>query len=189
MITRRNISLHQHCKKSRSRAGEKVLLVYAQANTYQKGGNPPTGAIPFGEGLWVGTRLATLKNISFSVDRYFLDLQLEGYPAPNAEALNAILLPLVEADKVPFSKWVATSALNEQYQALCEGTHPENWAAIVNKLGTQPAQFAGDSFWRIRRIAAGDPAVAIPQRLRSVGLTAQARRPPFFLSMSSLGSR
>jgi hypothetical protein len=139
----------------------KVLLIYAQAHAFQKGEKPPIGSIAFGQGLWVGTRLATLRGASFAVDQYYFDLQLGSYPAPNEQALSTILRALADANEVPFSKWVAISALDENYRVLCEGADPENWAAIVNKLGIPPSQFGGDSFWRIARISTGEPAEVI----------------------------
>lgn len=143
------------------RSDNRVLLVYAQASNYQKRGEAQVGPIPFDNGVWIGTRLATLRSASFSVDQYFLDLQLEGYPAPNAHALSAILRPLAERNEVPFSRWIATSEMDEHYRALRDGADAENWAAVINKLGVPPSQFAGDSFWRVAKISSGEPAATI----------------------------
>lgn len=143
------------------RGGNQVLLVYAQSKSYQKNGDPPAGTIPFADGLWVGTRLATLRSAAFSVDQYYIDLQLEGYPAPNEHALTEILRPLIESNEAPFSKWIAISERDEHFRSLRAGADAENWTAIINKLGVAPSQFAGDSFWRVAKLVSGEDAIPI----------------------------
>jgi hypothetical protein len=143
------------------RGGKEVLLVYAQSKAYQKNGEAPVGTIPFADGLWVGTRLATLRSASFSVDQYYIDLQLEGYPAPNEHALSEILRPLIHKSEAPFSKWIAISETDEHLRSLRAGADAENWTSIINKLGVAPSQFAGDSFWRISKVSSGEHATEI----------------------------
>jgi hypothetical protein len=132
---------------------KKVLVAYAQTKSFRKGQADPVGPIPYEHGLWVATRLANLRHLQFSVNRYYFYLEMLGYPAADDLAFGAIIKALGE--DIPFLKWVGVSSLDAQLDALSKGTVSENWASVINRIGNFPSQFAGDSFWRIAKVASG----------------------------------
>jgi hypothetical protein len=60
-----------------------------------------------------------------------------------------ILDPLVASGETPPSKWVTLTNKLYEIQLLTEGDSGSNWTAIIDRLGTKPMQFEGDSFWRM----------------------------------------
>lgn len=139
----------------RDTSTKRVLVAYAQRRSFKKGDPDPRGPIAYEQGLWVGTRIANLAHLQFSVNRYYFDLEVLEYPASNDAALDAIVRTLVGVQDTPFVKWVATCNLDAQFDALTEGMPSNNWASVVNRVGNPPSQFAGDSFWRIAKVATG----------------------------------
>jgi hypothetical protein len=93
-------------------------------------------------------------------------LELLDYPAFDEAAMNAIIGDLTAVGDVPFTKWVAISNLNVEFNSLNSGTAQDNWASIVNRIGSPPSQFAGDSFWRVARIARGAQKTEIKPLMR-----------------------
>jgi hypothetical protein len=132
---------------------KKVLVAYAQSKNFKKGGADPRGPIPYQQGLWVATRLANLRHLQFSVNRYYFYQEVLGFPATDETAFGAIIQALGE--DIPFVKWVAVSNLDNRFDTLGRGTASENWASVINQIGNFPSQFAGDSFWRITKVASG----------------------------------
>jgi hypothetical protein len=163
----RHISAPALEEAKRGDAGEKkVLVAYAQANNFRKGDADPVGVIPYAQGLWIGTRIAKMRHLLFSVNRYYFYLEMLGYPAPDDAAFGAIMQALTTAQDAPFINWVTMSNLDAQFGVLTRGTHSDNWAAVVNKIGNFPSQFAGDSFWRVAQIARGQQRSAIAPIIR-----------------------
>jgi hypothetical protein len=143
-----------------------VLVAYAQGKTFKKGDADPAGSLSLEQGLWVGTRLATLRHLHYSADRYQFYLELLDYPAFDEAAMNVIIGDLTAVGDVPFTKWVAISNLNVEFNSLNSGTAQDNWTSIVNRIGSPPSQFAGDSFWRVARIARGAQKADIQPLMR-----------------------
>jgi hypothetical protein len=135
----------------------KVLVAYAQDKNFKKGGADPVGPITYPQGLWIGTRIANLSHLRFSVNRYYFDLELLDYPAGNPGAFDRIMQALAAAQETPFAKWVTASDLDSEFDLLSGGTTSANWASTIDRLGTFPTQFAGDSFWRVAKIARSWP--------------------------------
>ena len=151
----RNLSSTAIAESGRTDLARNVLLAYAQRKTFKKGDADPVGSLPLEQGFWVGTRLATLRHLHHSANRYQFYLELLGYPAFDEAAINAIVRDLAVAGDVPFTKWVAISNLNIEFNSLNSGTAHDNWASTVNRLASPPSQFVGDSFWRVSRITRG----------------------------------
>lgn len=143
-----------------------VLVAYAQSKRFKKGDADPDGALAYEEGLWIGTRIANLSHLQFSVNRYYFSLEMLEYPAPDDAAFGAIMQALAATQDTPFVKWVAMSNLDAQFDALNNGAASENWASIVSRIGNFPSQFSGDSFWRIAKIASGPQKTDIQPLLR-----------------------
>jgi hypothetical protein len=137
------------------RAINKVLVAYAQDKKFKKGDADPEGPIPYEQALWIGTRIARLGHLRHFGNRYFFDLQLGDYPTYEAAALEPIMRKLAAAGEVPFSKWVALSDLDIDPDSLARDKTSANWTSVIDALGTLPSQFAGDSFWRVAKIASG----------------------------------
>jgi len=147
-------------------ASAKVLVAYAQDKNFRKEGADPVGPIAYEQGLWIGTRIAYLSHLQFSVNRYNFDLEMLEYPAADDVALGAIMQALVAIKDTPFVKWVAVSNLDARFDELTKGTASANWAAVINRIGNFPSQFAGDSFWRIAKVASGPKRSRIQPVLR-----------------------
>ncbi len=143
-----------------------VLVAYAQTKSFKKGDADPVGPIAYEQGLWVGTRLANLGHLEFSVNRYYFYLKMLEYPAADDNAFGAIMQALAAAQGTPFVKWVAMCDLDAQFDALSKGAASDNWASIVNRIGNSPSQFSGDTFWRIAKIASGTRKSHIQPLLR-----------------------
>lgn len=127
----------------------KALLVYAQAGSYSRGGRVPDDRIPEGM-LFCATRLGKILLIPTpDGDRAYLDIQVDGYPPPRSDALDAVIGDLLARGATPYRKWVALSSETEAYRSLEGSTKESNWVAIVDTLATPPAQFIGDTFWRL----------------------------------------
>jgi len=141
--------------KKANAASPRVLVAYAQSKSFSKGGADPRGAIAYDQGLWIGTRIANLSHLRFSVNRYYFDLELREYPAANDATFGAIIQALTAAQETPFVKWVAMSDLDGHFDSLTTSAASDSWASIVNRIGNFPSQFAGDSFWRIANVARG----------------------------------
>jgi hypothetical protein len=154
---------------------DKVLVAYAQTKNFKKGEPDPVGLIPYEHGLWIATRLANLKHLQFSVNRYYFYLEMLEYPGTNDTAFRAIIQALAATQDIPFIKWVAMSNLDGQFDALSRGTASENWAGVINRIGTFPSQFAGDSFWRIAKVASGLQKTDIQPELRDHSKIAAGR--------------
>jgi hypothetical protein len=146
----------------------KVLVAYAQTKNFKKGHAAPVGPIANEGGFWVATRIADLKYLGFSGNRYVFDLELLGYPTPNDDAFRAIIESLLAKQETPFIKWVAVSDLDAQFDALVDDKTAGNWASVINKLGNFPSQFSGDCFWRVANIAAGVRRVAVQPELHEI---------------------
>jgi hypothetical protein len=136
-------------------AETKVLVAYAQDKNFKKGDAGPKGPIAYPEGLWIGTRIANLRHLRLSGNRWYFDLELGGYPANDAGAFDSIMRGLAAAQEIPFAKWVALSTQDASFQSLLNGAASDNWTSVINQLGSFPSQFAGDSFWRVAKIASG----------------------------------
>ncbi len=145
---------------------DKVLLAYVQTRSFSKGDSDPVGPIPYEKGLWVGTRIALLRHLRLSVNRYYFYLEVLGYPDVNNAVFGEIMHGLAAAGDAPFSKWVATSELDAQFDALTQGAASDTWAAVINQIGVFPSQFAGDSFWRISKIVKGPQKSGVQPLLR-----------------------
>jgi hypothetical protein len=142
-------------------AGNPVLLAYAQTKTFKKGDADPKGAIPVAGGFWTPTRLAVLKHVQVADGRCYFDLEMAGYPAPDEASFAAIAQDLAARNEVPFEKWIAICDRDPDYAALRVGELAANWAAVVDRLGNFPSQFAGDTFWRLAQVATGSERAAI----------------------------
>ena len=162
----RNLSSTAIAEIKRGDFARNVLLAYAQGKTFKKGDADPVGSLSLEQGLWIGTRLATLRHFHHSANSYQFYLELLDYPAFDEAAMNAIIRELTAAGDVPFTKWVAISNLNVEFISLNSGTAQDNWASIVNRIGSPPSQFAGDSFWRVARIARGAQKADIQPHMR-----------------------
>jgi hypothetical protein len=147
-------------------SAKKVLVAYAQSKNFKKGGADHRGPIPYEQGLWVATRLANLRHLQFSVNRYYFYLEVLGYPATDDAAFGAIIKALATTGDTPFARWVAVSNFDAQFDALSRGTASENWASVINRIGNSPSQFAGDSFWRIAKVGSGPQKSDIQPVLR-----------------------
>jgi hypothetical protein len=145
----------ERAKEDSAMRPSEVLLAYAQERNFKKGGPDHGGPLSQADALWVGTRLARLKYLSYHVDRYYFDLEVTGYPSPDREAFLRILAPLISNGAVPFNKWVAISDAHSDLTVLSGGELPHSWSVLVDTIGAAPSQFAGDSFWRIARILSG----------------------------------
>ena len=150
-----NLSSTAIAETGRTDLARNVLVAYAQPKTFKKGDAEPVGSLSLEQGFWVGTRLATLRHLHHAANRYQFYLELLGYPAFDEAAINTIMRDLTAAGDVPFTKWVAISNLNVEFNSLSSSSAHDNWASIVDRLGSPPSQFAGDSFWRISRITRG----------------------------------
>jgi hypothetical protein len=162
----RNLSSTAIAESMRRDFARNVLMAYAQGKTFKKGDADPVGSLSREQGLWVGTRLATLRHLHHSANRYQFFLELLDYPAFDEAAMNAIIGDLTAAGDVPFTKWVAISNLNVEFNSLNSGIAQDNWASIVNQIGGPPSQFAGDSFWRVARLARGTQKTEIKPLIR-----------------------
>ena len=151
----RSLSSTAIVESKRRDIARNVLVAYAQGKTFKKGDPEPVGSLSFEQALWVGTRLATLRHLHHSANGYQFYLELLDYPAFDEMAMNAIIADLTATGDVPFTKLVAISNLNVEFMSLNSGHAQDNWASIVDRIGTPPSQFAGDSFWRVARIASG----------------------------------
>jgi len=136
-------------------APSKILLVYAQWTKYQKGGGTPKPPPPSSEMLWVPTRIAEMQLIVQEGANFFFDFKVLDYPKVDEDTLLKILKPLIQAQEVPFHKWVCLSDDLQGLASLKRGKEDENWQSIVDRLGTPPMQFCGDSFWRLRGLFHG----------------------------------
>lgn len=149
-------------------SAKKVLVAYAQFKNFNKRDADPVGHIPYEQGLWIATRIATLRHLQFSVNRYYFYLEMLEYPTGDDTAFEAIIQTLAAAKEIPFVKWVGISNLDAQFAALTKGTASDNWASVLNRIGTFPSQFAGDSFWRIAKVASGPQKLGIRSILRDL---------------------
>jgi|GEM_PF-3484908 len=147
-------------------SAKKVLVAYAQGKNFKKGDADPGGPIVYDQGLWIGTRIANLSHLQFSVNRYYFYLEMLEYPASDDAAFGAIMQALAATQDTPFVKWVAMSNLDARFDALTKGTASDNWASVINRIGSFPSQFAGDSFWRIAKVASGPLRATIQPVLR-----------------------
>ncbi len=145
----------------------KVLVAYAQHKKFEKGGADPEGPIPYEQGLWIGTRIARLRHLRHLDNRYYFDLQLADYPTYDVAALEPIMGKLAAAGEAPFRKWVAVSDLNIDPDSLARRTTSKNWTSVIDAIGTFPSQFAGDSFWRVAKIASGWRKTAVEPLLQN----------------------
>jgi len=145
----------------------KVLLIYAQHRVFLKHDADPVGPLPYGDSLWIATRIADLSHIRIIGNRFYFDLELSGYPSEANDALDLILRPLADAGEVPFSKWIATSTKDRDLELVLEDEPSANWAATINRIGTPLSQFAGDSFWRVANITRRAERIPITPTLRN----------------------
>jgi hypothetical protein len=136
--------------KANTPAPARALLVYMQHGGYTRGAGLDYRPLENEKTFVVATRFGQMRVIpNIGGDRYAFDLELGGYPRMHAEMLTRILQPLVDANQVPWSKWVTISDLVGDIAQLKLGTEADNWSAIVDTLGESPSQFAGDVFWRL----------------------------------------
>ncbi len=129
-----------------------VLLLYIQKNAiYARQANKSIPADENENNLIVLTRLGRMLNVVRHGGRYYFDFQVTGYPDNDrGEHTNALLAPLIRNNEIPWIKWVATSTDNVALAAISEGADGDNWRKIINALGRNPMQFAGDAFWRLK---------------------------------------
>jgi hypothetical protein len=147
-------------------SSKKVLVAYAQGKNFKKGGADPIGPIAYEQGIWIGTRIANLSHLQFSVNRYYFYPEMLEYPAADDVAFGAIMQALAATQDTPFVKWVAMSNLDARFEALTKGAASDNWASVINGIGNFPSQFAGDSFWRIAKVASGSQRSSVQPVLR-----------------------
>lgn len=130
-------------------APQKILLVYAQWQGYRKGEGTPRNIPPSSEMIWLPTRIADMQLIVQEGANFFFDFKILDYPTIDNDQLMRILNPLIQAQEVPFYKWVSLSNDIQSFPAMLRGDEDENWQSIVDNLGSFPRQFRGDSFWRL----------------------------------------
>ena len=133
-----------------------VLIAYAQARDYVKGQPAPHGIQKWEEMMWIGTRFARLLAVwSEQRDqdrRYFLALEMQGYPVRQEELAGSIFRPLHAQEEVPYKIWVAQSPMTEAGVFSAGDDLTQGWTTVINCIGDPPSQFAGDSFWRVKTV-------------------------------------
>jgi hypothetical protein len=60
-----NLSSTAIAESKRADLARNVLVAYAQGKTFKKGDADPVGSLSREQGLWVGTRLATLRHLQY----------------------------------------------------------------------------------------------------------------------------
>lgn len=157
---------------------ETVLIAYAQARAYQKGGPVPSGMQRWEDMLWVGTRLAHLLDVwpeqRGNDRRYILALQVQGYPIRQEELVDSIFRPLHERGEVPYKIWVAQSPMvDERVLFTCDDL-TQGWSTVIDRMSGRPSQFADDSFWRVSGVRCRPMASEV---IRGSSLTTKYRLP------------
>lgn len=140
-----------------------IVFAFAQIRTKGRGEETPTGTSGFADMLWVPTRYGEMLSVVESGGKFLFDFRLGDYPPLD---LSTVVRELLQKHQVPFEKWVAFTgqALAPKQQASDDDA---SWRAIVETLTQPPSIFAGDAFWRIRRIKrSGTGAVLEPALVR-----------------------
>jgi hypothetical protein len=134
---------------------EPVVLAYVQARDYKKGGSPPPDNLLPDNALCTLTRIAKFvavrKVTQDRSDRYYLDLELGGYPFDRDQQLaKDILTELRKKNAIPMLQYIATSE-DTGVANLVASQVPsdQSFPAVVNALGQKDSQFSSDTFWRV----------------------------------------
>src|SRR5882724_8742782 len=105
-----------------------VLLIYVQHVGYRRGNGPEYQPVAGEEVLAIGTRLARMRLApDIGGQRYAFDLEVQGYPKLNPDAINRILEPLIQKSETPWCKWVSISNMNDEMAKLRSGKDTDNW--------------------------------------------------------------
>jgi len=136
----------------------RILLAYMQSNDYKKGDpSPEFPTLPEGSFATL-TRLAELVAVRELTNnkktRYYLDLQLFGYPFDRCQTIaNDIVTELRKRNAIPMRTYIALcpdTASNVLFAQT--DTDEQGFSTVVDGLSTSPSQFYRDTFWRIYKI-------------------------------------
>lgn len=144
-----------------------ILFLYAQTKGYSRGDKSPETTPASGEMLWIPTRLGHMLNVVEDAGHFFFDFSVDGYPALGSA--GAVVDELFARGETPFAKWVAWTSRWAAPGSVDEAYDDRCWHALVDSLTSDPCQFAGDLFWRIRSLKrAGSDVVLAPRTSREM---------------------
>lgn len=138
---------------------DRVLLAYGQVEGFTHGMHVETEiAKPDTKYLWIPTRLGRLVGVSEVNKKFYFDIQLLGYPHPEAVKIAPLMASLapshpLAADR-PNRKYVFVSDEETSWADLdgaCSTKPSESaqrWRGIVKRFHEE-TQFKEDSFWRL----------------------------------------
>ena len=135
----------------------RAVLAYAQAADYKKGqGTKLDEPIP-PPVFSTLTRLGTIINVrpldSDGHTRYYIDIQLDGYPYdPKGTTGNAVLEELRVAGSIPMRTFVALWPGNSAKALFNTSADDQAYSQVIDRLSVDPSQFAKDTFWRLKTI-------------------------------------
>ena len=134
-----------------------AILFYGQFNTYRKSEPDPSAILTVADSILIPTRYARIRNVAFDPriggggqprSNVIFQMELLGFPDPDAPAIQGLMQLLSNRQELPFSKWVAVAPEDVDLIGLRERS-TKLWGKVVDRLASRPSQFNGDVFWRI----------------------------------------
>ncbi len=136
----------------------RVVLAYVQARDYQKGqGTKSDDPIPtpFATLTRLGTVIDVRKLETDGKDRYYIDIELNGYPYDTDGATgNRIIEQLKTSGQIPLKTFVAEYPDNAGKILFQTDADDQAYAQVIDRLSAEPSQFSKDTFWRLTHITA-----------------------------------
>lgn len=136
----------------------RVILAYMQPEKYRKGDGSDS-ADPIPEPAFATlTRLARIaavrKTKNDDGDRYYIDLQLLGYPFDRDRSIaKAIITKLRGPETLPMSTYIVVCPDSSPDALFSQKADDQAFTQVVDTLSSQVSQFRDDTFWRLVRVS------------------------------------
>ena len=136
----------------------RAVLAYVQPETYEKGAaSDATGVLP-APTIQTLTRLARVIDVrevnSDTSVRYYIDLELRGYPYdPNRTIANGLVKALRASGEMPMKTYVAIYPTPSSDALFSQRADEQAFSQVVDALSAAPSQFSKDTFWRLTKIS------------------------------------
>jgi hypothetical protein len=136
----------------------RVILAYLQPQAYQKGdGSDSVDPIPdptFATLTRLAEVAAVRKTKNDDGDRYYIDLQLLGYPFDRDRSIaKSIVAKLRSSQALPMRTYIVACPDSSPDALFSQKADDQAFTQVVDTLSSAPSQFSKDTFWRLVRVS------------------------------------
>jgi hypothetical protein len=144
--------------KANKNESARAVIAYIQPEAYKKGdGSIAETPLPPAT-FQTLTRLSNIVAVrtikTETSNRYYIDLQLRGYPYdPGRKYANALIEELRKAGDIPMKTWITLRPSYASDALFAARADDVAFSMVVDNLSHQASQFHQDTFWRLTKVS------------------------------------